>query len=227
MLENNAPKQIQICFNDAFAIWPVERQGTTRTALSSVLGVGLDCISSQRVCGDNIGYDLSVSSAEAENLHCLLQENSGQLRLLGIENIILERAAGDIEMWMVVTGRFKLVKTVPPILPSEAGQVISGFEAVPRIWLFHLVYLLVTVALAISILRFSTLVSFSLLLISFAAGVGVLLARTHRLVAAHILAVAIGLGAPIVVCARLWPNQTVILFIFLVSGIFMARRSLF
>jgi len=213
-------KEIHIGFQGEFAALSQQRQSAALEALAAVLkipseGLGLR---QQMMPGDAAEFEMKLPTGAVERLRTLLQTNNGQLRLLGLKNVILEGETGKVETWRVRNGRFDL---------EASGPTYATFEPVPRIWLYHLIYLMVTIMLAISILRFSHLVSTSLLLISAICLVGILFTRVRRELAAHVLAVAIGLGAPIVVCARLFPTQTLLLFLVLISGITIFRRFLF
>ena len=218
MTVNGRFKEIHIGFQGEFAALSQQRQSAALEALATVLKIPPERLGHHLVAGDEAEFEVELPTRAVERLRTLLQTNNGQLRLLGLKNVILQGETGKVERWQVRNGRFDLEATVP---------TYQSFEPVPRIWLYHLIYLLVTIMLAISILRFSHLVSTSLLLISAICMVGILLARVRRQLAAHVLAVAIGLGAPIVVCARLFPGQTLLLFLVLISGIAIFRRFLF
>lgn len=220
MTVNGHFKEIYIGFQGEFAALSQQRQSAALEALATVLKIPPEGLGLRHhvVAGDEAEFEVELPTGAVERLRTLLQTNNGQLRLLGLKNVILEGETGKVETWRVRNGRFDLEATVP---------TYQSFEPVPRIWLYHLIYLLVTIMLAISILRFSHLVSTSLLLISAICLVGILFARVRREFAAHVLAVAIGLGAPIVICARLFPAQTLLLFLVLISGITIFRRFLF
>ena len=181
----------------------------------------------QPTAKDTSSYYIGLPKEAVLYLCTLLQTNNGQLRLLGVKSVVLENTSGYIEKWVVRGGEFYLEVSMPPALTDKTGKPLDAFESVPRVWLFHLTYFVVTILLAASILRFSYNVAVSLVLIAVICAVGVLMARFRKLVGAHVLAVTIGLGTPIVVCARLWPNQTLLLFLTLLFGIFMFRRFLF
>lgn len=207
--------QVHISFQSDFN----GRQSVALEALATVLKVSPAEVSpcQAAVQSDNeVNVDLPVGAVA--RLRTLLQNNNGQLRMLGLKNVILEGEPGTIEKWGVSNGRFDL---------ETSTAAVETFEPVPRIWLYHVIYLVVTVLLAASIVRFSTLVAASLLLISAICVTGIGLARRRRYLAAHLLAVAIGLGAPVVVCAHLLPLQTVLLFLALILGTFIFRRTLF
>ena len=127
-----------------------------------------------------------------------------------------------IESWMVRDGKFELDAYLDPI---ANGDNANAFVPIQGIWRFHLIYLLVTMVLGGAIFPFSQFIS--VLLISGVCAFGIILAFSKRLVAAHVLAAAIGLGTPVVVFASLLPAQTAIFFLLLIFGISMARRFFF
>lgn len=100
-----------------------------------------------------------------------------------------------------------------------------GFEPIPGIWRFHLIYLFVTVGLSWSFFPYALFAS--LFLVAGICMVGIFLAYYKQLLATHILALAIGLGTPIVVLARLWVIHTLILFLLLIFTIILIRHILF
>lgn len=99
------------------------------------------------------------------------------------------------------------------------------FEPVPGLWRFHLIYFFITMALGWSFFPYSLFAS--LFLIAAACVFGLLLAYFRKLLATHILALAIGLSAPVVVLARLLLHHTFILLSILILGIVLARKTLF
>ncbi len=231
MSRDRNPRQVQIHFRNTFSSLPAKRRAAALGAVGVVLDIAPGLFKAHPT-NNGQEFDLAVPSNAAERLGTILQGNSGTLRLLGVEKVILETESGGIEQWVAKSGKYQLEVSLPPTCVSTLNAPITGkshgtFEPAPRIWLFHLAYLLVTLALAASIFSYSQVVSMSLLLISSVCTFGMVLVRLRRLTAAHLLAVAIGLGVPIVVCTRLWPIQTIILFLVLTIGIFLVRRSLF
>lgn len=101
------------------------------------------------------------------------------------------------------------------------------FHPVPGIWRFHLAYLFVTLAMGWSFSPYNSTLTTSLLLVAGACFVGMLLAFWRQVRAAHMLALAIGLGTPVVVFAGLWFVHTILLFAALLSGIFVGRDDIF
>ncbi|HEX9924709.1 MAG TPA: hypothetical protein VGD99_18785 [Anaerolineae bacterium] len=99
------------------------------------------------------------------------------------------------------------------------------FEPVPGIWRFHLIYLVVTGAIGWSFFPYSAFAS--LFLISGVCIFGIFLAVYNQLLATHILALAIGLGTPVVVLAGLRPLPTLALLSLLIFGIILGRKILF
>lgn len=220
-LGNKTQKQIQIHFGASLS---AERQLAAVSALAALLKVSPEQIKFEPACKRGMEFDVDLSAEASERLHALLQSNSGQLRLLGVEKVILERPSGEIQKWTVDDGQFALKAAV--VSPAQVERQ-SVLQPVPRIWLFHLIYFLVTAALSLSILSYSRWVALSLLLITMLCGVGMLLAGFRRLLAAHVLAVTAGIGAPLVLFSRLWPGQTVVLLAALIIGVYLARRLLF
>jgi hypothetical protein len=99
------------------------------------------------------------------------------------------------------------------------------FEPIPGIWRFHLIYFFVTLAMGWSFFPYAVFAS--LLVIAGVCVVGLVLVYIRWFLATHILALAIGLGTPVVVFGGLLPLHTLILFFLLISGITMARKTLF
>lgn len=100
-----------------------------------------------------------------------------------------------------------------------------SFEPVPGIWRFHLIYLLVTAALVWAFFPHRPYLSF--VLVVGLCLIGLLLARYHYERAAHIMALAIGLGLPVVFFWRpsLW--LTAGFFVALIAAVFAVRKVLF
>ncbi len=99
------------------------------------------------------------------------------------------------------------------------------FEPIPDIWRFHLIYMVVTIAMGWS--AFPYVVFSSLFLIAGLCAFGLIVAYFRWFMTAHVLALAIGLGTPVVVFGGLLPSQTIIFFVCLIGGIFLGRRFLF
>ena len=99
------------------------------------------------------------------------------------------------------------------------------FKPIPRLWRFHLIYLVVTMALSWSMYPFPT--SLSMFLVSMLCAVGILLDLMKKSMATHLLAVAIGLGTPMVLLAGLVPYQTMLFFACFVGWLYTLREYLF
>ncbi|MGB0386665.1 MAG: hypothetical protein ACPGWR_17785 [Ardenticatenaceae bacterium] len=99
------------------------------------------------------------------------------------------------------------------------------FEPIAKIWRFHVIYFVVTMALSWSMFPFPT--SFSMFLVSMLSALGIVLDVMKKSMAAHILAVAIGLGTPVVVFATLLPYQTILFFACFTGLLYLVREHLF
>lgn len=99
------------------------------------------------------------------------------------------------------------------------------FQPIPGLWRFHVMYLCVTMAMGWSFFPYAT--SLSLLLVTAACVAGIVCSRLQWFMASHILALAIGLGTPVVVFAGLRWHHTLLMFSLLLVVIFIKRKSLF
>lgn len=105
-------------------------------------------------------------------------------------------------------------------------MIEQQFEPVPGIWRFHLIYLVITIAMGWSIFPFPTFAT--MLLISLLCFFGILLALTRKWsLESHVLAVAIGFGTPIVIFGRLLLFQALIVFLILILVLLLAHKHLF
>jgi hypothetical protein len=95
----------------------------------------------------------------------------------------------------------------------------------PCFWCFHLFYWIVTAALSWAFFPRQTYSSF--LLVAGLCLVGLLLARRRYERAAHILALAIGIGTPVVVFLRPSPLLTLAFFVVVIAAAFAVRKTLF
>jgi len=223
VIQSLKPKQnVKIYLKGESSSLSKERRLATITAFAGIMGISPEEIEVYAIYEGDIVFDLGVSAKGVERLYTHIQSNKAQLRLLGVKAALIERESGVIESWMVREGKFEMDSYLNPIAPD---RVLKSFVPVPGIWRFHLIYLLVTMALGGAIFPFSQFIS--VLLISGVCAFGIILAFSKRLMAAHVLAAAIGLGTPIVVLANLLPAQTAIFFLLLIFGISMLRRFLF
>jgi hypothetical protein len=99
------------------------------------------------------------------------------------------------------------------------------FEPIPGIWRFHLIYLLVTAALVWAFFPHRPYGSFIVVVGLCLAGL--LLAHRRLEQASHILALAIGLGMPVVFFLRPSPLLTLGFFAAVIAAVFVARKILF
>jgi len=99
------------------------------------------------------------------------------------------------------------------------------FDPIPGLWRFHVLYLAVTSVMGWAFFPYRTFVS--LFLIAAGCAVGLLFSYIKLKMASHILALAIGLGTPVVVFAGMAWWHTGVLFIILLSAIFVFRHELF
>ncbi len=221
-------RPVQLRFQEDFTNLSAERQAAAINAVAGLLGVAPELFRNGPWPDRLRELDALLPDQAVEQLHTLLRTNSGPLRMLGVERVMLQRMSGEMQHWTNTGGRFDLKATSPPAddaFESPNGPLSSfEFEAVPRIWLFHLIYFLVTGVLSLSVVQYSTGVAISLLLMTLACTAGMILAGFKRLLATHILAIAVGLIAPVIVFGRLGPLSTSLLFTGLVAGIFLVRR---
>lgn len=216
---------VQFHFHKAFAALPSERQTAALSAVAALLDITPDLFSHTTRQKKKREVTAFLPTEAVEHLHDLLQTNSGSLRLLGVDQVTLMRASGEMEQWRVAQGQFDLEASIPAEAFEETDDGPTG--PVPRIWLFHLIYFFVTGVLSVSIFQYSPAVALSLLLMTLACAGGMLLARFRRSLYAHVLAVAVGLTAPIIIFGRLWPLQTLLFFTGLALVVFIIRRFIF
>lgn len=223
VIQSLKPKQnIKIYLKGDASPLSKERRLAAITALASIMDISPEEIEVYAIYEGDIVFDLGVPAKGVERLYSHIQANKAQLRLLGVKAALIERESGVIESWVVREGKFEMDAYLDPVSPDDVSKT---FVPVSGIWRFHLIYLLVTMALGGAIFPFSQFIS--VLLISGVCAFGIILAFSKRVIAAHILAAAIGVGTPIVVFASLLPAQTAIFFLVLIFGISMIRRFLF
>lgn len=223
VLDDLKPKQnVKIYLQSNDSSLSRERRLAAIAAFASIMKILPKEIEVYTVYEENIAFEMGVPAKAVEHLRNHIQSNSAQLRLLGVHKAIIERESGVIESWIVQGGKFEMEAFLDPISTDDDSNT---FMPIPDIWRFHLIYLLVTMAIGGAIFPFSQFAS--VLLISGVCAFGIVLAFSEQLMAAQVLAATIGLGTPIVVFARLLPAQTAILFLFLIFGISMVRRLLF
>ena len=99
------------------------------------------------------------------------------------------------------------------------------FQPIPGLWRFHLLYLVVTAVMGWSYYPYDT--STSLLLVAGFCVLGLIFSRQQWHIASHVLALAIGLGTPLVVFLGLSWGQTAVMFVPLLLSIAYFRRHLF
>ena len=223
MTQGVKPKQnVKLYLKGGASSLPRERRLAAIGAFAGIMDILPEEIEVYAIYEGDIVFDLGVPVKAVERLHTLIESNNAPLRLLGVKAALIERESGVIESWMVRDGKFEMDAYLDPIANGNKSNI---FAPVPGIWRFHLIYLLVTMAIGGAIFPFSQFIS--VLLISAVCAFGIILAFSKRLMAAHVLAAAIGLGTPVVVFASLLPAQTAIFFLLLIFGISMVRRFLF
>ena len=225
--ESTFKRHAQIYLPDTPAALSAERRTALLEAFAAMLKISVQAIEVYGVYEGSLVFDLGLPPPAVQYLRALLQTNNPQLRLLGVEKVFLERESGEFEAWSRAEEKFKLAASSRPLKISRdrRGKLWLAFEPVPGIWRFHLIYLLVTVAMGLSMVPYPQGISLFLLGGACLAGIGLCLFQ--RILAAHILALAIGLVAPVVVLAKLPIVQTTIFLAGLIGVIFLARRYLF
>ena len=98
------------------------------------------------------------------------------------------------------------------------------FDPIPRLWRFHLIYLVVTLALSWSIYPFPT--SLSMLVISCLCVSGIWCDVRNQDMSSYILAIVVGLGTPVVLFTRIVPYQTILFLSCLIAFFFLLREHL-
>lgn len=97
-----------------FGSLPADRWSAATTALTTLMGTSLHEVAIYRAYQGNKIFDLGVPVHSAERLRSLLQSNNGQLRLLRVIKVKLERSTGEIEEWAIKDGRFYLESLPKP-----------------------------------------------------------------------------------------------------------------
>ena len=219
-------QQVHIDFRPDFAARSADRQAATLSALANLFDIPAEWV---KLRADHRGAKVDLAADPGEDLPTLLHSNSGSLRLLGVERVMLAQASGNVQVWVLERGQFYLAASIQltETNDQDAPQVDDDFEPVPRIWLFHVIYLVVTTMLAASMFQYSASLALSMFMVAIMSLGGVLLARLRHSRSAHILALTVGVSAPIILCTRMLPYQTIIFISLLVLGIFLARRTLF
>lgn len=100
------------------------------------------------------------------------------------------------------------------------------FKPVPGIWRFHLIYLVLALGMAWAFLPYSPVFQ-SLLIVAGFCVLGILLCVVRQTLAAHIVALTIGLGTPIVFIFRPVPLPTTIIFLVLLAIVVHYRDEFF
>jgi len=219
-------QQVQLQIQGEVSSLSAERQWAALEAIASLLKVPPDSIDLYQIYTGSIIFDLGVPQQAIDRLRSLLESNSPQLRLLGIEKVLLQTEADTMEEWARRNGKFSLISSDTPVVSVDArGKPKETFKPIRGIWIFHMVYLIVTIAIALSAFPHALFVS--LLLISAFSAVGLLLAVTQQFMASQVLALAIGVGSPIIIFATLSPLFTVALFLLLTLLFATVRKWLF
>jgi uncharacterized protein YjbI with pentapeptide repeats len=125
LAEDAKPKQrAQIFLQGDFSLLSDDRQSAAIAAFAAVMGISSQEIEVYRVYEGSIVFDLGIPLNAIHRLRSLLQSNSGQLHLLKVEKVILERESGEIEEWTIKEGKFELVTPSRRVtsLPSAQKQ---------------------------------------------------------------------------------------------------------
>ena len=115
MVDTLSSKQrVQFFMHSDFGSLPAERWLAATTALTTLMGTSLQEVAIYRAYQGNRIFDLGVPARSVERLRALLQSNNGQLRLLRVKKVKLEKAPGEIEEWAIKDGRFYLESLLKP-----------------------------------------------------------------------------------------------------------------
>jgi tetratricopeptide (TPR) repeat protein len=121
LAEDAKPKQrAQIYLQGDFSLLSDDRQSAAIAAFAAVMGISSQEIEVYRVYEGSIVFDLGIPPNAIHRLRSLLQSNSGQLRLLKVEKVIMERESGEIEEWIIKEGKFDLVT---PSRPATSNRI--------------------------------------------------------------------------------------------------------
>jgi len=102
-------RRVQIYLQGDFSSLPPDRRSAVIDALAVLLKISTQTIEVYSVYEGSVVFDLGLPLTAFHRLGSLLEANNAHLRLLGIDRIILEKEAGEIEEWVVEKGRFSLV----------------------------------------------------------------------------------------------------------------------
>jgi hypothetical protein len=127
-------RRVQIYLQGDFSSLPPDRRSEVIDALAGLLKIAPQAIELYSVYEGSVVFDLGLPLTAFHRLGSLLRANNAQLRLLGIERVILEKEPGEIEEWVVEGGRFSLVGAgvQPERLPLKLRDRI---EERVRVWL--------------------------------------------------------------------------------------------
>lgn len=102
----------------------------------------------------------------------------------------------------------------------------TEFNPVPGIWRFHLIYLILSASMAWAFLPYDPVYQSLVLVVGFCM-LGLLMALGRQILAAHVMALTVGLGLPIVLILRPVALPTFFIFVVLLLGIIHYRDDLF
>ena len=112
--------RVQVYLQGNFSSLPADRRSSIIDALAGLLRIPSEVIEVYRVYEGSVVFDLGIPSNAIQRLRSLLQSNNAQLRLLGVEKVILERELGK-EEWVLKEGKFDLALT-PSLAQRKPAQ---------------------------------------------------------------------------------------------------------
>jgi len=110
----SSKQRVQFFMHSDFGSLPADRWSAATAALTTLMGTSLQEVAIYRAYQGNKIFDLGVPARSVERLRSLLQSNNGQLRLLRVKKVKLEKTTGEIEEWAIKDGRFYLESLPKP-----------------------------------------------------------------------------------------------------------------
>ncbi|MCL4295856.1 MAG: hypothetical protein KJ077_09025 [Anaerolineae bacterium] len=116
-------QRIQIYLLGDFSSLSEARRSAAIESFATLMKISPEAIKVYDVYQGSVVFDMGVPTEAVQRLHSLLESNSGQLRSLNIEKVILKAESGEIEEWIFKDGRFQ--KSQPTLISSTRLQRLA------------------------------------------------------------------------------------------------------
>ncbi len=104
-------QRIQIYLHSDFSSLSEARRSAAIESFATLMKISPEAIKVYDVYQGSVVFDMGVPTEAVQRLHSLLESNSGQLRSLNIEKVILKTESGEVEEWIFKEGRFQKAQT--------------------------------------------------------------------------------------------------------------------